>query len=204
MSTPPRKQVVRGRITLGFKPRTGRACVVAVAGPVGAPEVVAKTRIDLATTFEESAVYHMAQGLSLAKARALLESAEKRFIAQARRQIETLAASLHGKIVGAGFVAPEAKSLPRLEVVLKSHPLIHAAEGELYRRVFIAACDTLGRVPRPRLPADSLADRTAARLGLTRAQLDARLAAMGKASGKPWAAEQKQSALAAWLVLAGE
>jgi hypothetical protein len=38
---------------------------------------------------------------------------------------------------------------------------------------------------------------------MTRAKVEARLAAMGKASGRPWAAEQKQSALAAWLVLAG-
>jgi hypothetical protein len=177
--------------------------VVAVVGPVDAPKVVAKARIDLATTFEEGAVYHVAQELPLAKARAHLKRAEQRFVEQARREIHALAASLEGKVVGAGFSAPTPKTLPSLEAILKSHPLIHTAEGELYRRVFISACEVLGPLPCPRIPPDSLAERAAALLGMTRAKVEARLAAMGKASGRPWAAEQKQSALAAWLVLAG-
>jgi len=47
-----------------------------------------------------------------------------------------------------------------------------------------------------------LAQRAATAAGLTPARLAARLAALGKASGKPWAADQKQATLAAWLSLA--
>jgi hypothetical protein len=53
------------------------------------------------------------------------------------------------------------------------------------------------------VPANALAGRAAVAAGLTPARLTARLAAMGKASGKPWAADQKQATLAAWIALAG-
>ncbi|MGH7899024.1 MAG: hypothetical protein ACREQQ_13800, partial [Candidatus Binatia bacterium] len=53
-----------------------------------------------------------------------------------------------------------------------------------------------------RVPRDALAERAAAAVGITLARLSERLAAMGKASGKPWAADQKEAALVAWLALA--
>jgi hypothetical protein len=99
------------------------------------------------------------------------------------------------------MVAAAAKPLPPLAAILKSHSLVHAAEGELYRRVFSEAGAALGARP-TRVPANAFARRAAAALGLTPAKLAARLAAMGKASGKPWAADLKQAALAAWLALA--
>ena len=93
------------------------------------------------------------------------------------------------------------KKLPPFETILKAHPLLHAAEGELYRRVFAEASRSLGARPE-RIPADELAGSVTAALGLTPGKVTTRLAALGKASGKPWAAEQKQAALAAWLALA--
>ena len=52
-----------------------------------------------------------------------------------------------------------------------------------------------------RVAEKELAGRVAAAAGLKPAAVDARLAEMGKASGRPWTADQKQAALAAWLAL---
>jgi hypothetical protein len=58
------------RATLGFTVHIGRAAVVAVGGPTEAPEILAKTRIDVASTFDEGAVYHVGQTLPIERARA--------------------------------------------------------------------------------------------------------------------------------------
>jgi hypothetical protein len=193
----------KARVALGFTVRTGRAIVVAVGGRAELPEVLAKTRIDVATTFEEGAVFHTAQTLPIEKARALVTRSEATFIERAQRGLAAFLGALGAgevKLVGAHLVAKPEKQLPPIEAIVKAHPLLHAAEGELYRRVFIAAAAALG--PRPsRVAPDALAREAAAAAGLTPAKLAAHLAVMGKAAGKPWAADQKQAALAAWLAL---
>jgi hypothetical protein len=192
----------RQRTTLGFTVRIGRAVVVAVGGPADKPQILAKERIDVATTFEEGAVYHAGQELPIEKARALIHESESRFVERARAGLVALVGRLGGaNIVAAVMVAPVPKPPPALETILKAHPLVHAAEGELYRRVFAEAAAAEGWRP-ARVPADALAGRAAAALGLTPARLGERLAAMGKASGRPWAVDQKNAALAAWLALA--
>jgi hypothetical protein len=188
------------RAALGFSVRTGKAFVVAVGGPAAAPAVLAKGRIDVASTFEEGAVFHAAQELPAREARALVERGEARFTERARTALAAFEAGLDAEVIAAGMAAAAEKKLPPLESILRSHPLVHAAEGELYRRVFAAASAALG-APAARVPADGLPRRIAAAASLTPAKVTAHLAEMGKASGKPWAADQKQAALAAWLAL---
>jgi len=192
----------KGRAALGFKVRTGRAVVVAVGGPADAPQILAKARIDVASTFDEGAVFHVAQTLPIDAARALVRDAEIRFIERASTELAAFTTTLEARIVAAGMVAAAARPLPPVESILKSHALVHAAEGELYRRVFAEAAAAVGARP-ARIPPDTLAPSIAAALGVTPARLTERLAAMGKAAGRPWAADQKQAALVAWLALIG-
>jgi hypothetical protein len=181
--------------------RIGRATVVAVGGPADAPEILAKAHIQVAWTFEEGAVYHMGQELPLERAVALVQESESKFTERARDELAAFVGRLEAKVAAAGMVAGPPKTLPPIETILKAHPMVHAAEGELYRRVFTEAAAALGARP-TRVPADALEKKAAAALGLTPAKIAAHLAAMGKASGKPWAADQKQAALVAWLALA--
>jgi len=190
------------RAALGFRVHTGRAMVVALGGPAQAPEILAKGRIDVAFTFEEGAVYHVAQELPFEEARALLQDAEARFGERARAELAAFIARLGVPVVAAGLAAATARPLPPLPAILKSHPLAHAAEGELYRAVFAGASAALGAAP-ARVAADRLPHQIATALGVTTARVSEHLAQMGKASGRPWAADQKQAALAAWLALAG-
>lgn len=172
------------RAALGFKTHTGWAAVVAVAGG----EVLLKRRIEMARDFATGAVFHAGQELPFEKAKALIESSEARFVAIARDSIEGLLGELRGcEVVGSGIVAGNPKPLPPLDAILKSHALVHAAEGELYRRVVARACEAC------RIPARMVALKNGGHA--------AEIAAMGKKSGRPWAADQKEAALAALLVL---
>jgi hypothetical protein len=187
------------KVTLGLKVRTGKAAVVALRGPAAEPEVVGKALIQVAFTFEEGAVFHAVEELPTAKARAHVERAEARFTKLALKELTAFLATLGVDVAAARLAAPVAKPLPLLEKIVKSHPLVHAAEIELYRRVFTAACEAL-HVPPKRV--DEGAKRVASALGWTSARVAQHLASMGKAAGRPWAAEQKEAALAAWLALA--
>lgn len=188
------------RAALGLKVRTGRAVVVAVAGPVDSPEIVAKTHLQVAFTFDEGAVFHVAQNYPPERARALVREREALFTERALGELRAFATRADVKVVAAGMAAPPVKRLPPLESILKAHPLLHAAEGELYRRVFADACAKLRARP-SRTPVDALTKSIAEGLGLKPAALAKRLDAMGKASGRPWAADQKEAALAAWNAL---
>lgn len=190
-------------VALGLKVRTGRAAVVALAGPASRPAIVAKTRVDVAFTFEEGAVFHACQTLPTTKARDRVESARSRFTRRAEEELAAFVAGLGAIVSAAGMSVKSMKPLPPLESILKSHPLIHAAEIDLYRTVYADACAKIGMRPAA-YPADTVPKSIAARLGWTLTRVTAHLAAMGKASGRPWAAEQKEAALAAWLALAVE
>jgi hypothetical protein len=188
-------------VALGLKPRTGRAVVVVVAGPNEAPEILGKAQIQVAFTFEEGAVFHTGQELPLEQAQALVREAEVRFAEKAHAELGAFLAGLGARVVAAAMAAPAVKSLPDVATILRSHALVHAAEGELYRRVFAAAAAAEGPLP-ARVAAEELGRRTAAAAGLTPAKVTARLAAMGKAAGRPWTVHEKEAALAAWLALA--
>ena len=191
-------------VALGMKSHIGWAAVVALAGPAGSPTVVAKRRIDVATTFDEGAVYHKSQELPLDAAEALIRSSTGRFERLAGEGLRDLISGIRAggrEVVAAGILSGASKALPPLASIVKSHALVHAAEGELYRQVFRRACEACG-IAAISIGARDLEKRAASSLETAPAQLVARLAALGKASGKPWAKDQKESALAAWIALA--
>ena len=191
-------------VALGMKSHTGWAAVVALAGPVASAEVVAKRRIQMARTFDEGAVYHKGQELPFTQAQALIRSSEERFERTAREALRDLAAELRAagcEPVASGLVSGDGKALPPLTSILRSHALVHAAEGELYRRILLRASEAC-RIPAIPIAAKEIEARAAGALGIASARLPARLAALGKASGRPWARDQKESTLAAWIALA--
>lgn len=188
------------KAALGFFVHIGWAAVVAVARRRDALEVITKERIDMAFTFEEGAVFHMAESLSVAKARALIASREKKFEALAVKALAAVIDRLGVELSGSAVVDGAAKKLPPLESILKSHAVIHAAEGDLYRRMIMRACAAC-EVPAIGVGAKELAARAARALRVTEEELALRLAAAGKASGRPWAADQKRATMAAICAL---
>jgi hypothetical protein len=190
------------RIALGLRARTGSAAVVALGGEGRAPRVVAKSRIVMATTFETGAVYHAAQELPLAAAAAHVEKSERRFQELAVKALEGLRKELGPgvRFIGSALVSAAAKPMLPLEQIVKAHPRLHAAEGELYKRIVEGALAAVGLSVQRVAPAE-LVPRVKQATRLRPAEVERILAAMGKASGPPWTKEQKECALAAWALL---
>jgi hypothetical protein len=105
------------------------------------------------------------------------------------------------EVVGCGLLAGSGRPLPRLEAILASHPLLHTAEGEFFREALSQVGEKCG-LPVTRVRERELVECAASALRLPVGKLNRCIAELGKAIGPPWAQDQKQAALVAWLALA--
>jgi hypothetical protein len=193
------------RAALGFKPRTGRAVLVALAGDFQEPRVIERAEIALLPA-GEFAPYHVAAeldpGVAASHVKGSLERAQRLAITAvrdyARRCIES-GYDLNGcaVLVGTGMPAWS------VHEILAVHARMHKAEGEMFRSVLIEAVRACG-YELTTLPDKTALDSAAQKLGITRARLDTCLARLGRAAGPPWAQYQKEAAVAALVALEGK
>jgi hypothetical protein len=167
--------------------------------------VIDRRRIVFATG-EERMVFHRAEGVGLAAARALITEVQVATEANAQREIARFVADLarDGVSVRAAVTAAATSKLPeKLEDILRVHARMHAAEGNFYRDVVATACEACGlqvhRVVERETPA-LMGDL----LGINFSMLEARLKEMGRTLGPPWSEDYKLAAQAAWLHLDGD
>ncbi len=192
------------RAALGFRAHTGWAASVAV-GAEG-PRVVDRRRVDLAESrdVEAAEVFHLAADVALPAAGKLIERARAAARRLARAGIDAACADLASaghEVVAIGVVLGNGRLPDELEAILRSHPLIHTAEGELYRSALVDAGQDRG-LPVTGVASKELFPRATSVLGVADDELRRRLVELGRDVGKPWAQDQKESALVAWLALA--
>jgi len=187
---------------IGLRPHTYWTAVAVLAGPAEAPRVLERRRMVFAEGAERF-VFHSAEKLELAAAQGLIAAVRGRTESNAKRGFTDLLEGLqHAGVSVSLAVAPAGRRRPPedLGAILRSHALMHAAEGHFYRDVLADACRRLGlQVARP--PEHELGPLLAARLGIGEAALEARLRDMGAALGPPWTRDQKLAVQAAWLHL---
>ena len=184
-------------------PPTGWAALVVVAGEGARPEVVLRGRAELRDRGGRVRrnVYHVARTLDLAAAAALVEAAERIATEQAAAAFErTLReATDEGAVVRSCAVVVGAFAGARLESLLASHALVHAAEGRLYQRALLRGAEA------PSTPQPFRLGRSGTRARLRRRRGDKprhRIDELRREVGPPWARDQKLAALAAWIALA--
>jgi hypothetical protein len=133
--------------------------------------------------------YHAAEPLPFEKAEALIRECRSRSVALAMDAIRPMIAA-HAPDRAAVLVG-RALKLPPLESILKSHAMIHTAEGVFYREILMEACGQLGlrvaAVPEKPLIAE---------LG--------RVDGLGRKLGPPWTQDYKLATLAALHALSGK
>lgn len=186
------------KVAFGFSTHTGWAQAVVASGPLTAPRLLHRGRIDLGVGKDSVHVFHAAAEMTLTAARSHVDRCAKRATANAESEIATLVHA-HGR-AAIGVVVGNAK-LPPFEAILKSHMLIHAAEGDFYRRAILAAAAT-HKLKAAAVPAKELADAAAAALRLPTATLAPWLTSYGKSVGRPWGRDEKDAFLAACIALA--
>jgi hypothetical protein len=189
---------------VGFREHTGWAAMVAVGGSGRAPVVLVRSRFELCDENLPRAVYHAARSLDLAGAQRLVRKVElaarRAAESQLGRTVEELETAGY-QVVGAAIAVSPRRAGADVAEILASHPLVHSAEGQLYREALAGAAELRG-LPLTRYLPQDLYERAAEAVGLGDESLRAQLTGLGRALGSPWQRDQKEAAAAAWLALA--
>lgn len=173
---------------VGLRVKTGRAFAVVVSGTQAAPHAVAREEVWLADRAQPETIhpFHLEMD-GQPKAAAAAAQVAHRIGARALRQLFESVAPLRLKsiaVVVNTHTPPERISSP--------HMRAHSREGWLFREICEQAAEQFGIEP-VTLAGDEIPSSE-------RATKEA-LASLGDAFGRPWTADWKLAAAAAWLQL---
>ena len=190
---------------LGLRAHSGWAALVALGGPVTAPIVLRRCRVELADRAIEgsSQAYHTAEKMPLPKAAEFVQRCNAATAALSAHAVQHTIAELSDRgysAQSACVLLSSARPLPDLKSILASHALIHTAEGEFYRDALRTACSQCGLATMG-VRERELPGLAAERLNISAAALEARISELGKTVGPPWRQDEKLCALASWVAL---
>ncbi len=144
--------------------------------------------------------FHAVMSLSWDDAVVAARESERAIAAAAARRLESLLIDLRNQGLDPACVAVVGAPDRKLASIGNPHIRAHAAEGVLFRQVWQLAARAVG-VPSMAFAEKGIEDFAAARLGVNVDALRARLADFGQAVGRPWRADEKAAAMAAWMGL---
>jgi len=193
------------RAAIGYRVRTGTATAVLLGGPMSSPHVLARLQVPLCDADDPDArqPYHVVteqdetRGMKLVRqtmkaATDLATRATQQLMRKAEE--ERLRVRAAGLVVGSDVNPASLRSL---------HVRAHALEGRLYREAVEAALSVCGLTCNVLVEREAVV-QAAARIRTDQTQLKATLNAMGKVAGRPWGAQEKMAAIAAWVALVRE
>jgi hypothetical protein len=191
---------------LGFRAHSGWAIAVAVAGLPSKPVVLERRRIETADAGNPGSKqpFHAGAGLAIETAEMRLRMCRDRSCRLATDAVSALARQLSDdgyRVLGADILFASGRPLPDLAATLRSHALIHTAEGEFFREVLVQASEHC-LLPVTRIKEREVWDRAAAALGLCLPDVQKLISDLGRALGPPWRQDEKLAALAGWISLA--
>ena len=174
---------------IGIRPHSGWAVVVAVGAP---PEcqVLVRRRIEVLAEGDPRQPWHEAQHLDLGPDDA--DALDERVFNGARAAAGAALGAVLAEVAATGHrvravgIAGEPRDLPPAGQILRNHMLLHSAEGELYRSALTCAAAEAG------LPVTCFHPKAVPMAGY--AEL---LGRVGKAAGRPWAADHRLATVVA-------
>ena len=190
------------RAAFGIRMHSGWGILVAVSDMI---EVIDRRRI-VVTNYDGprgNQPFHHAEQLGPAGAEKYLSQYRLESERLAREAIAIAVEALKDsgyRIAAASVLLASGRPLPALQQILASHPLIHTAEGELFREVVRSACESL-RIPVMKYRERDLEEIAKVALGASAQSVTRRLALAGKTLGPPWTADHKAAALSAYVAL---
>ena len=189
-------------VAIGLRAKTGRAIAVVIGGSPDAPIVLAKTEIKLVDPKipQTAQPYHVVMELPWEEAQRAVRKyarAIERVAKNAFADLIKQQTSAGFKVHAVGIVGAPDRDLKRIG---NFHIRAHAAEGVLFRNVLNLAADANGRKWRI-FPDKDFEKTTAAELAAQASRLKRKISELGRTVPPPWRADEKQAALAAWLML---
>ena len=193
----PRKKAV-----IGLRAKTAMAIALVLGGTARAPQPIHRAELILSSPRIHATAqpYHEVMDLPWEQAQVAvketafaIENLAREALAGLLRDVEARGFSvLSLAIVG----APER----RLEAIRNPHIRAHAAEGVLYRHVLEIAASGNSLASRV-FPEHGLLARAESTLRLSGSEIASCLADVGNRFGRPWRADEKTAAVAAWIAL---
>ena len=192
------------QLAIGFRVKTGRATAVVMAGPASAPRVLSRKSLQLwdPAIPESHQPWHADFELPPDESARIVPMALKaveRVALSALRELVDEVRTTHGAIVGIALVAGSGTDP---ESIHNPHMRAHAREGQLFPQALAAAAKTL-RIPAVTLVESEVFTIVAAKLARSPDAVKLAVTELGRNVGKPWSAEEKAAAAAAWITLAG-
>src|SRR6202142_1211100 len=132
---------------IGVRMHSGWGALVAVCLDGGKVEIIERRRIVVIDGASVGAKQpnHFAKDLEISRAEKFIEacSASSRGLATAviRHLLAELSVGKY-RVKGAAVVLASGRPLPPLAKILAAHPLLHTAEGQFFREVFVKACES--------------------------------------------------------------
>jgi hypothetical protein len=193
------------RAALGFKLHTGWAALVAVSGSPRHIQLHFRQRIELLPPDNSIPrfVYHVAAERPLVQAAEMVKRAREASTNAARLAVQEALREIasRGVTVDVCGVLSGSKPVPDdLAGILRSHPLIHAAEGALFQGAIASACEKAGMTIVLAGERQVWAQAGAA-LGVAEAGLRKEVDELRKTIGPPWSADHKAATAIALLAL---
>lgn len=189
---------------LGSREHSGWAALVAVGLDDGRPRVLFSRRIVTYDSNMPREAFHAAAGMRLEEAEPFLEAVRESAADTACKAIERALREL--KTTGHEPVAagvPLGRPMPSsLKTILRSHPMMHGAEGDLYREALAEAAARCG-LHVVRVGSKTVVAELGEAFGLEPGAVATQLTALGSEIGPPWTSDQKEATAAAWLALVG-
>jgi len=188
----------------GIRVHSGWAVLVCVSGHPATLNLVDRRRIVIIEQTMEGAKqpYHFAESLGLAEAERHLQrcaAVAQRLASQSIRALLDTVTAGNYRVVGCAMLLASGRPLPALPNILASHALVHAAEGEFFRKVVWEACDSC-RIPVIGIRERELDRQADATFGNRAPSVRQHISELGKTVGSPWTQDEKTAALAALVV----
>jgi hypothetical protein len=189
---------------IGFSPHSGWAAMVVLGGSAAAPELLARSRVQLIDNHdpESKQPYHAVEFLCVEEATGRLDGYMAVATQRAHDCIRAQSEELKGRgiVVGSvGIIDSSSRKQVSLPAILASHALIHAADGDHFRNALFVAAEQC-RLQVCRIPAKGLEAHAVKSLRLPVSRILETVNGLGLGKGPPWGADQKKAALLAWTL----
>jgi hypothetical protein len=187
-------------VAAGFVTHSGWAVAVVVGLVDDQLQVCDRRRVELVSPDLPRQAYHAAADLPPGQAEELVAAVDASIATCSLEALSALRdAASDGALVRVGVVGPR-REIPDVATVLASHGLMHASEGEQYRRGVTMAAEQLG-LPVRRVEAGQLATDVAELLGWPAPRLADEHKRLRTALGPPWQKDHKLATEVALVAL---
>ncbi len=199
-----RQRKSQSRAAIGLRVKSGRAIAVVLQGAAESPEVILREELLLASPGKPKTwqPFHAVMDLPWKEAQEATKEVAREARAAAARGLRELQKQLRDSgidLQGAGIVGG---SLLDPAQIGNPHIRAHAAEGQFFRQAAERGAGACGLLTRT-FAQKSLYETAAPEIGFSVKALKLRVTALGAKRIKPWRADEKEAALAAWVLLAG-